>query len=448
MRRLWIGLGILVVLLAAGLLGLNFWVQAYLRSAAFRQLVMAKTGESLRADVDSQPFEWSGPSVFSAALTGHGESGAPLESLDAEQVRANIDWQAIFHGAWRVSRIDIVRLDAKVRTAGQQAATAAEPGPTPEPPPPKRGLLPNRFELDRVSVQDANVAFGEMGNLRNTALVMQPEGNGWVFDGTGGKLEFPARPTLDVSAFRVRLQQGVVYLTNAALRLGATGALTTSGEVGGPRGPYDLQVQWQNVDAADVLDATWKERLSGTISGEAEILGRTGLPPLTKGKFSLVNGQLAGLPVQKEIAKFTRSPQFDHMPLSELSGDYAMDGVTTTVSNFVAESPGLLRIEGACRIGANGTIDGRFRVGVTSQSLQWLPGSQEKVFTVADRGYLWTDVTIGGTLEQPTEDLSARLARALGEQVIDTGVQILQGAPSDATDAAKKAIDLLSPLIP
>lgn len=435
-------------MLAAALLGLNLWVQAYLRSEAFRQLVMAKTGETLHADVDSRPLEWSGPSVFSAALTGRGEAGAPLESIDAEQVRANIDWQAIFHGAWRVSRIDIVRLDATVRTASERTATTAEPGPTPEPPPPKRTLLPNRFELDRVSVQDANVAFGQLAQLRNTALVMRPEGSGWVFDGTGGRLESPPRQPLDVGSFRVRLQQGVVYLTDATLRLGATGAITASGEVGGPRGPFDVQIQWQNVDAADVLDATWKPRLSGTLSGDAEVLGRAGLPPLTKGKFLLTDGRLEGLPVQKEIAKFTRSPQFDRMPLHEVSGDYTMDGATTTIRNFVAESPGLLRVEGDCRIGANGSLDGNFRVGVTSQSLQWLPGSQEKVFLTADGGYLWTNVRIGGTLEHPTEDLSSRLARAVGEQAIDTGVELLQGAPSNATDAVKKAVDLLSPLIP
>jgi alpha-L-fucosidase len=70
------------------------------------------------------------------------------------------------------------------------------------------------------------------------------------------------------------------------------------------------------------------------------------------------------------------------------------------------------------------------------------------VFVTAQNGYLWTTVKIGGTLESPTEDLSGRLAQAVGEQAIDTGVQLLNAAPEHATDAAKKAIDLLSPLIP
>ncbi len=448
MRRVWIGLGILFVLLVAGILGLNLWVHSYLRSEGFRKLVAAKTGQALKADASYQPFDWAGSSVFSQSLTARGESGTPIESFDAEQVRANVDWKAIFHGAWRVDRIDIVRLDLKIRSAMQQAATAGEPGPTPEPQPPKRGLLPNRFELDRVDVQNANVAIGAQANIRGAALKVRPEGSGWVFDGSGGKLDLVSRQPLDIGSFRVRLQQGVVYLTDSEFHLGASGNLKASGEIGGPDAPYDVSLEWQNVDSADALDAAWKNRVNGVLSGKARSLGRAGKPPLTTGNFQLIDGLLTGLPVQKEIAQFTRSPQFERMPLQLVSGDFTYDGTATTVKNFVAESQGLLRLEGNFRIGAGGSLEGSFRVGVTAQSLQWLPGSQEKVFTVSENGYLWTTVKIGGNLQNPTEDLSRRLATAMGQQMIDTGVEIIQNTPSNAIDAVKKAVDILSPLLP
>ncbi len=447
MRRFWIGLGIVAVALVAAILGLNLWVNSYLRSEAFRRLVTAKAGEALRADADCQPLDWSGSSVFSGALTARGEPGAPLETLDAEQVRANVDWRAIFDGAWRIDHMDIVRLDVKVRTDRRRAATATEPGPGPDAPPPPRSFIPHRFVLDRISVQDANADLGAFGRLRNVPLTVQPEGNGWIFDGRGGKVELPARPSLAIDSFRVRLQQNVVYLTDAALRLGAGGTVAASGEVGGSRGPYDLHFEWRNVAAADVLDATWRSRVGGTVSGSADRLGRAGRSPLTTGKFFLADGTLEGLPVQKQIANFTRSPQFERMPLREVSGDFTIDDATTTVRNFVLESPGLLRIEGGCRIGADGALRGSFRVGVTSQSLQWLPGSQEKVFVTGGAGYLWTDIEVGGTLEQPTENLSGRLARALGERAVDTGVDLIEKAPDHAADAVDKALDILLPLI-
>jgi hypothetical protein len=448
MRRFWIALGVLFTLLVVAVVGLNLWVRAYLRSEAFRKLVAAKTGEALHADADWQPLEWSGASVFSASLSARGESGAALELLEAGQVRASVNWRALFEGAWRVDRIDAVRLDLQLRTPPEQTANAAEPGPTPDVAPPKRGFLPNRFELERVSVQDANVTVDALGGIHHTALVATPEGKGWILDGSGGRLESAGHAPLDVENFRVRFQQGVVYLTDASLRLGPNGTLTVSGEVGGPDAPFDMQTQWQGVAATDVLDATWKKRLSGVLSGKARIVGRRGQSALTTGNFRLADGALEGLPVQKQIAHFTRSPQFERMPLQEVSGDFTTDGATTIVKNFVLESQGLLRVEGDCRIGARGELEGNFRVGVTSQSLQWLPGSQERVFITARNGYLWTTVRVGGMLENPTEDLSARLAQAVGEHAIDTGVQLLNAAPDRATDAVKKAADLLLPLIP
>ncbi len=448
MRRLWIALGLLVLLLVLGVLGLNLWVASYLRSAAFRQLVTAKTGQALRADVDCQPLNWSGSSVYSAAFAGQGAADGPLASISAEQVRANVNWRAIFAGAWRVDRIDVVRLDVKLRNAPQQEAAMVQPGPRPDAPPPKKSWLPSRFELGQLSVQDANATVDGVGRIMNTSLTVQPEGDGWRFDGAGGKLTLPTRKPFDIGSFRVRLQQGVVYLTDAALRLGATGAVAASGEFGGAEAPFDVRVEWQGVNAEDLLDTTWGQRLSGTLSGEARSEGRRLGGAVTRGKFRLADGLLSGLPVQREIAKFTQSPQFERMPLREVSGEFKTDGVETRVKNLVLESPGLLRIEGECKVGAGGALRGEFLLGVTPQSLQWLPGSRERVFVEQRGGYLWTKVKVGGTVENPHEDLSNRLAQAMGEHVIDTGVQLLQDSPSHATDAVQKAVDLLSPLIP
>lgn len=448
MRRLWIALGILFTLLVAVVIGLAAWVHAYLRSEAFRQLVSAKTGQALRIDATYEPFDWAGATVYSASLKGPGAEGGSLETLGAEQVRANLDWKAIFDGVWRISEVDVVRLDVTVRTGGEQAADVTEPPSGPAPSPRRNGFLPDRFQLDLVSVQDANFVAPDGSQLRHTALKVRPEGGGWIFDGTRGTLELAGWPVFDVDDFRLRSQQGVAYLTSAGLRFGETGTIQVSGEVGGANAPYDLRVEWRGVDSSKIVDKEWKDRLTGTLSGDAHIVGRAKMPPLTTGRFLLTDGLLEGLPAQKEIAKFTQSPQFERMPLQTMSGDCTYDGATLVVKKFVAESQGLLRVEGDCVLGPGDAVAGTFEVGVTSQSLQWLPGSREKVFVTSRDGYLWTTVRVGGTRKSPTEDLSSRLATAMGEQVIDTGVQLLQGAPTKATDAVDKALDILVPLIP
>jgi len=150
----------------------------------------------------------------------------------------------------------------------------------------------------------------------------------------------------------------------------------------------------------------------------------------------------------EEVATFTQLPQFKRMPLQEFSGDYTWVDGQLTLTNMVAESKGLLRLEGSCVLAADGKIEGTVRLGVTPQTLQWMPGSRERVFTIAQNGYLWTDVHVSGTLQNMQEDLSARLANALKNEVIQTGKQLLDVLPVPAADAAKKAVDTLTPLIP
>ena len=117
------------------------------------------------------------------------------------------------------------------------------------------------------------------------------------------------------------------------------------------------------------------------------------------------------------------------------------------ITNLVAESKGLLRLEGNCTIAAGGAISGTLRVGVTPQTLQWLPGSRERVFTVVQNGYVWTDVEISGSLQDLREDLSSRLAAAMRDETIDHGARAIQELPDAARDGARGVLDALIPLI-
>ncbi len=73
---------------------------------------------------------------------------------------------------------------------------------------------------------------------------------------------------------------------------------------------------------------------------------------------------------------------------------------------------------------------------MTAASLQWLPGSQERVFTVARDGYFWTPVRVSGPIEHPHEDLTKRLLSAAASE-------LLQGSKGTLEDAAKTLLDLI-----
>jgi hypothetical protein len=161
----------------------------------------------------------------------------------------------------------------------------------------------------------------------------------------------------------------------------------------------------------------------------------------------VTDGLALNMELLDRVATFTGAPQFRRMPLQEISGIFEWTKGTVQITNLVAESKGLLRLEGNCTIAAGGAVSGTLRVGVTPQTLQWLPGSRERVFTVVQGGYVWTDVEISGSLQDLRENLSSRLAAAMRDETIDRGTRAIQEFPNAAKDGARGVLDALVPLI-
>ena len=436
---------------AAGFLILSAKIQGFLRSDAFRQLVSDKTGEAFRSTATYSPMRWAGSSLFADSLQAGGNPGSIVESLRADQIRAEVNWRAIWDGAWRVERIDVVSFQGVFRPGSPDGA-GTDSGRKPEAVSGLAAFLPQRFELGQLNIAQARVGFltkdgREIVGVQNSALLVRPEGKGWAVDGNGGTLTLPSQPALSITNFRSRLQGPTFFLTESNFRLGDAGRITASGEFASAS---KLRIEWTQLAVATFLDAAWKSRLSGLFAGTAVVeWPEAGLSAGTAtGTFRVSEGLLQNLEALEKIATFTGAPQFHRMPLQEISGNYQWAGGAVVLTNLVAESKGLMRLEGHCHMAADGALSGVVRVGVTPQTLQWLPGSRERVFTVAQNGYLWTDVRVGGTLLNPKEDLTARLVAAMKNAVIQEGEKALEVLPGGAKEGARGVLDLLKPLLP
>jgi len=53
-------------------------------------------------------------------------------------------------------------------------------------------------------------------------------------------------------------------------------------------------------------------------------------------------------------------------------------------------------------------LRGTIRLGLTREYLDWLPNPEE-VFDQRKSGYLWTNVHLSGTIDEPGQDLSPRI---------------------------------------
>jgi len=438
---------ILFVVLVVGFFVAKSAIDSYLRSDGFRQFVAGKAGNTLHAYAELAPLSFAGTTIFADGFQAKGGPDAAFADLQIEQIRTEISLRRFFEKVWQVEQFDVQRV--RVDIDGPRADRPMEPSPGPLTSPNtehnNNGWLPNRVEIGHATIHDTELQW-KGGGLRGTVFDIEPHEGGWQITGQGGHLTYGKLPAMDVDNLHLRYRAPSLFVSGAEFRETAGGTLEASGEIDFSR-QVDLQLKLVNVNISPLLSDDWRLRAKGNLSGEVKV--RSELPAHAgaqlSGSLQLGQGELTALPMLDQIALFTRTQQFRRLNLNTASGDFTHDDKSLRVTNFIAESDGLIRIEGAFTI-ENGAIDGTFQVGVTQTSLQWLPGSQAKVFTENRNGYLWTPMRLSGPVDKPTEDLSPRLIAAAQGAIIEGAQNAAGKAVETGRDAVKGALDLLLPL--
>ena len=445
---------VFVVLAIVGYFVAKVAIDSYLRSDSFRKFVAQKTGVTLRAECEIAPLQFTGANIFTEGVKAQGGKDAPFATLALDQLRAEISLRRFFEKVWQVEQVEVQRLDLNLTGPRAELPEAPPVGtPTSAPANPSGGWLPNRVEVATAIVRDTNLAW-DGGALRHTVVTAVPDGSAWKISGQGGKIEQTGLPALDVQALALRYRAPSLFVNSAEFRQGGVGSVKATGEINFAE-RLDLQVAIKDVNLTPFLSEDWRVRLKGQLSGDVTIRGPLPLPaagPEIAGALSLARGELTALPVLDKIALFTGTQQFRRLTLSRASADFRQDGAKLRVTKFLAESEGLIRIEGDFTV-ENSMIDGTFQVGVTPTSLAFIPGSREKVFLESRGGYVWTSMRLTGPLNNPNEDLTARLTKALGETIIEALIpKELPKEPlkpfEKLLDPIKDGLNLLPGLLP
>jgi hypothetical protein len=445
--------GALTALLVIGYFAGKAWVESYLRSEAFRAFVNVKVGTTLRGEAECAPLTFNGLNVYTDGMRAVGYEDAPFAEVKLEQLRANFSLRRFFEKVWQVEHIEAQRLTVRLdgtRLTRPPAPSATAAVQTDETQRTKRGgWLPNRVEIGGATVKELNLEWGDLptkaGGLRGLQLRATPVAGGWDINGHGGQINSSGLPSLDVTAISLRQRERILFINAADFTQTGGGSLHANGEVQFDD-HLDIQAQLNGIDLGPFLTNDWRMKMHGQLAGEIRILSPLPMRDslIVSGDVRILGGQFEALPVLDQIALFTRTQQFRRIKLTSASGTFTRDAKQLRVTNLIAESQGLIRIEGAFIVAA-GSIDGVFQVGVTPTSLQWLPGSQERVFTESRDGYLWTPMRLTGPVDSPKEDLSARLAAAAGDALVDKAESVARDTFKAGKDAAKSALDYLLP---
>lgn len=438
LRRLAALAGILFVLGVIGIVGLRWWLGRYLHSESFRRLISTQTANALQADGEFLPLHWTGNAAYTDGFAARGRAESLLQNVRADQIRAEVDVTGLLQPSWRISHLEIQRLNATI----QKPHTGSTPAPTPAV---VDSASTRRVTLGPIGIQEANLNWlmnpAVTGSVRRVQARIELTAEGWQTTGSGGDLVVSGWPGLKIDQFRLRSRAGTIYVTESQLRLLDGGALELSGQVPtDSTAAFDMQVRFADVPVKNWLPADWRGAMSGRANGRARLRGHAAsLDALVvTGQVSVTGAKLEALPVLDRIALFTQTEQFRSVQLQKASADVEWQGNRLTIRSLFLESAGLLRIEGGGVV-QDEMLDGEFDVGVAATSLQWLPGSRTQVFTVERDGYLWTKVKVRGPLKNLEEDLSGRLMAAAGKEVFETGKGLIEQGAKTFFDLLKKA---------
>jgi len=442
-----IATGLLAVFAVVGSCAIYLKVQSYLKSNAFRDQLVSAAEEKLHAKIELNQLRWDGSTVYADGWRAQGYPEAAFAHMNVNGLRA------LFNGtqnsAWQIPEIRINQLSlifsndhlpAATTAASNNSEVAASPNTIPGW---LKKWIPNRAEIDVIAIDTTNLTFQDkQGNqllsltsVETTSHPMTAPGT-WEINGRNGELLIRNFPPMSIRKFETRWNHDEIFINQASLGFYNTAELSGTGDITLGKTPkLNLDLQLSNLDAKKILPADWKSKISGSLHGDIFI---TGNPKeknslTTKGTLHLKDGVIEGLPVLDLIAQYTKMQRFKRLALHQASADYVRKGNRIEINNLILQSDGLTRLEGTFVFEDRQIIKGQFLLGVTPGTLRWIPGAEQKVFTNSRNGFLWAPLEITGTLDEPRENLSARLAGA----AIDT---LVKDAPRQAVDAAKKLL--------
>jgi hypothetical protein len=381
----------------------------YIESNAFRAAMEDETAKGLH-------FPRSRYALIrrTSALTAQSESfeasngEKAMKSLTARGITARFDPWGVFVRQWRFNYVHV--------RSGDVAIQIYEANPEAVKPKPWFAFfLPNRVYVQRIESEQANVTWrlrGERAGFFGTRLLITPHGPDFEYVATGGRLRMALLPDLDLRRAHLLITKTLltVYDVDLASNSGGDESIHARANAGiGKNKSVDFKTNFNAVPIRPWLPAEWKGRFNGSAFGDLHWAGKD--PKLEnssgEGSLRIRNGRIDDLPLLEKLAELAQKKSFERLELNECSLTFGWRYPKIDIKDILVEEKGKFRVEGEISIERR-RLRGTVRLGLTREYLDWLPNPEE-VFSRRESGYLWTNVHLSGTIDEPGQDLSPRI---------------------------------------
>jgi hypothetical protein len=401
-------------LVVGGVLALpaiNQRLTAWVESEAFRNELDKQTSKGLHFQGRFESVRRAG--LLTARTDGFaGNEGVKaIKTISTGEVDAKFNPWGIFLRRWQ---LDYLRIPA-----GKAEIQTYEPQPENKPPRPWYAIfLPDRVYLKEVVCESADVTWQlreRKAGFFQTHLLITPHGRDFEYRAKGGVLKTGIVPDLVLRRTHLVITKELLTLHELELAPGpeSEGRIRVKGQAGMKEDKrVSVEVTFSAIPVDPWVPNTWASLFQGVASGDFVWRGgdMTIESSSGRGALRIAGGRLAASFLE-EAAAVTGKNSMEEIELSRCSLEFEWKYPRIEVKRVDIEAEGIFRLQGAVEIN-KGQLDGALQLGATPAYLEWLPRA-ERIFARERDGYLWTNVNVGGTLEDPKEDLTPRIADLL-----------------------------------
>ena len=347
-------------------------------------------------------------------------SGMPFARLQFTDARTAVEWRRLGDFGADPMHIETASIDLVWRNRGPERTEMSSHGGSPGRETPPLDILAERFSFRHED--------GAEWRIRDTRARLRYDKETWSFSASGGLLELPGWPALEIERLTGEQQGRAWRISSFALKNGE-GALAGSATL--EAGNLSGEFSWQDFRIDGFLPQKAGDYFTARSSGDA-VLEHGEL----RGQMKLAGAETRNLPALVKLASIFTGEDYSTVPWESFRFEFARrpDG-SFTFTNLAAESPKGLAIRGSGTTDAE-SLAADLQLGVRRQGRPWLVAFMPILFRDEKEGYLWTPVKVGGTPAAPTEDLTTRVVAALAvapaAQAVDSAAEI----PATAVEAA------------
>ena len=381
----------------------------YIESDTFRAAMEQETAKGLHfPQAHYSPIRRTGPFTAQTESFEARDGKKAMKSLETQGITATFNPLGVFVRQWRFTDVRVQSGDVEIQVYKANPEAVA-------PKPWFAIFLPARVYLKRIETPQANITWqfrGERAGFFGTHLLITPHGPDFEYVATGGRLKMALLPDQDLRRAHLLITKTLLTLYDIDLGSNSNSGESIQAQASagiGKNKSVDLRATFNQVAIRSWLPDEWKNHLRGGASGD---LHWTGADPRLEnssgeGSVSVSDGRIDNLPFLEKLAELAQKKSFEHLALNECSLRFGWKYPKIDIENVAIEEKGKFRIEGEISIEQR-RLRGTIRLGLTREYLDWLPNPEE-VFTHKQGGYLWTNVRLSGTIDDPGQDLSPRI---------------------------------------